>query len=91
MRRRRRLPFGCVRVLLIRLVTADDASSDSADFAVPGQMARDAANDGAFDASLRLGGGKSKGEAQNSGTDDERLSSKIKSLRDNRGWQQWVP
>jgi len=85
MRGRRRLPFGCVRVLLIRLVAADDASSDSADFAVPRQMARDAANDGAFDASLRLGGGARKGEAQNSGTDDERLSSKIKSLRDNRG------
>src|SRR5258705_7891263 len=73
MRGRRRLPFGSVRVLLIRLVTADDASSDSADFAVPRQMARDAANDGAFDASLCLGGGASKGEAQDSGTDDERL------------------
>src|SRR5882672_7949493 len=73
MRGRRRLPFGSVRLLLIRLVTADDASSDSADFAVPHQMARDAANDGAFDASLRFGGGARKGEAQDSGTDDERL------------------
>src|SRR5882724_3675732 len=61
----RRLLFGSVCVLLIRLVTADDASSDSADFAVPRQMARYAANDGASDASLRLGGGARKGEAQN--------------------------
>src|SRR3981189_2269347 len=73
MRGRRRLPFGSVRLLLMRVVTADDASSDSADFAVPRQMARDAANDGAFDASLRLGGGAGKGEAQNRGADDERL------------------
>src|SRR6266436_10011053 len=73
MRGRRRLLFGSVCVLLIRLVTADDASSDSADFAVPRQMARDTANDGAFDASLRLGGGARKGEAQNGGTDDEQL------------------
>src|SRR5712671_317355 len=73
MRGRRRLLFGSVCVLLIRLVTADDASSDSADLAVPCQMARDAANDGAFDASLRLGGGAGKGEAQNGCTDDERL------------------
>ena len=34
MRGRRRLLFGSVCVLLIRLVTADDASSDGADFAV---------------------------------------------------------
>jgi hypothetical protein len=73
MRGTRRLLFGSVCVLLIRLVTADDASSDSADFAVPRQMARDAANDGAFDASLRLGGGARRGEAQNGGTDDERF------------------
>jgi hypothetical protein len=32
-------------------------------------MAREAANDGAFDASLRLGGGARKGEAQNGGTE----------------------
>jgi hypothetical protein len=47
-------------------------------------MAREAANDGAFDASLRLGGGARKGEAQNGGTDDERLhrsSPKKKSLQ----------
>src|ERR1700730_2683868 len=73
MRGRRHLPVGSVGVLLIGLVMADDASSDDADFAVPRQMARDAANDGAFDASLRLGGGAGKGEAQNGGTDDERL------------------
>jgi hypothetical protein len=99
MRGRRRLSFGSVCVLLIRLVTADDASSDSADFAVPRQMARDAANDGAFDASLRLGGGARKGEAQNGGADDERLnrdslkinrdSPKIKSRCDNRGGSNW--
>jgi hypothetical protein len=92
MRGRRRLPFGSVCVLLIRFVMADDASSDSADFAVPRQMARDAANDGAFDASLRLGGGARKGEAQNGGTDDERLhrdSPKIKSRCDNRGGINW--
>jgi hypothetical protein len=36
-------------------------------------MARDAADDSTFDASLRLGGGARKGNAQNGGTDDERL------------------
>src|SRR5712691_7160103 len=92
MRGTRRLLFGSVCVLLISLVTADDASSDSADFAVPRQMARDAANDGAFDASLRLGGGARKGEAQNGGTDDERLhrdSPKRRESCDNRGGSNW--
>src|SRR5882724_10512569 len=91
MRGRRRLLFGPVCVLLIRLVTAVDASSDSADFAVPRQMARDAANDGAFDASLRLGGGPRKGEAQNGGADDERfigILQRKESLRQS-GWRQW--
>src|SRR5882762_10731603 len=68
----RSLRFG-LRAMLIGFVMADDASCDSPDFAVPRQMARDAANDGAFDASLRRGGGPRKGEAQNGGTDDERL------------------
>jgi hypothetical protein len=56
MRRRRRLPVGSVGVLLIGLVMADDASSDGANFAVPRQMARDAANDGAFDAVQMMSG-----------------------------------
>ncbi len=68
----RSLRFG-LRAMLIGFVMADDASCDSPDLAVPCQMAREAANDGAFDASLRLGGGARKGEAQNGGTDDERL------------------
>jgi hypothetical protein len=48
--------IGFLRVLLVGFVTADDASCDNADLAVPCHMARDAANDGALDASLRLGG-----------------------------------
>jgi hypothetical protein len=52
---------------------ANDASCDSADLAVPCQMARDAADDSTLDASLRLGGGARKGNAQNGGTDNERL------------------
>ena len=59
-RRRLRLLIGLLCVPLIGLVMADDASGNGADLAVPRQMARDAANDGAFDASLRLGGGGSE-------------------------------
>jgi hypothetical protein len=64
---------------------ANDASSDSADLAVPPcQMPRDAADDSTLDASLRLGGGARKGNAQNGGTDDKRLhrgSPKTESLQ----------
>lgn len=58
--RRRRLLIGPVCVLPIGFVAADDASCNSPDFAVPCQMARDATNDSALDASLCLGGGGDK-------------------------------
>jgi len=64
------LRIGLGRVLLIGFVMANDASSDSADLAVPCQMARDAADDSTFDASLRLGGEARKNNAQYGGTDD---------------------
>jgi hypothetical protein len=51
-------------------VATDDATCDSPDFAVPCQMARDAANDSALDASLCLGGGGGERYAQNSNTKD---------------------
>jgi hypothetical protein len=72
-RGRRRLPIGLGRVLLVGFMMANDASGDSADLAMPCEMAREAADDSTFDASLRLGGGARKGNAQNGGTDDERL------------------
>jgi hypothetical protein len=51
----------------------DDASGDGTDFTVPCEMARDTADDGAFDAPFRLGGDGSERHAQNDCTDDERL------------------
>ena len=73
MRGRRRLRITPGRVLLVGFMMANDASSNSADLAVPCQMAREAADDSAFDASFRFGGGARKGNAQNGSTDDERL------------------
>jgi hypothetical protein len=52
-------------------VTTDDAACNGADLAVPGEVARNTTNDGAFDASFGLGGGRSKRDAQNGGTEDE--------------------
>jgi len=54
-------------------VAADDASCNNADFAVPCQMARDAADDSALDASLCLSGGRDKRYPQNRSAKDQRL------------------
>src|SRR4030088_1430785 len=71
---RRRLLIGLLCVALVGFVMADDASCNRTDLAVPRDMARDAPNDGALDASLRLGGG-SKRDNQNRGTKDQQLHS----------------
>ena len=47
--------IGPVGVPLVGFVMADDASRDRTDFAVPGQMAGESTDDGAFNASLCLG------------------------------------
>jgi hypothetical protein len=60
-----------LRILLVGLVAADDAPGNRADFAMPRHMAREAPNDGAFDASLCLGGSGSKGNAEHGGTKDQ--------------------
>src|SRR5664279_4736119 len=52
---------------------ADDASGNDADLAVPRHVAGDAPDDGAFDASLGLGGGRSQHQAQNGSSKDQRL------------------
>jgi hypothetical protein len=52
---------------------ADDASGNNADLAVPRHMARDAPDDGAFDATLGLGDGGSQRQAQNGSSKDQRL------------------
>jgi hypothetical protein len=70
LRRRRRLLIGPAWGLFIGFVATDHATCDSPDFAVPCQMARDAANDSALDASLCLGGGGGERYAQNSNTKD---------------------
>jgi hypothetical protein len=66
-------------------VAADDASCNNADFAVPCQMARDAADDSALDASLCLSGGWDKHYPQNGGAKDQRLHG---NLRKNQSLQQ---
>ena len=83
--RRRRLLIGPACVLLIGFVAADDASCNNADFAVPCQMARDAADDSALDASLCLSGGWDKHYPQNGGAKDQRLHG---NLRKNQSLQQ---
>jgi hypothetical protein len=59
--------------LLIGFVAADNASCNGPDFAVPCQMARDATNDGALNASLCLSGSRGKRYTQKGGTKDQRL------------------
>jgi len=71
--RRRRLLLDPACVPLIGFVAADDASCNSADFAVPCQMARDAADDSALDTSLCLNGGRDKRYPQNRGVTPRRL------------------
>src|SRR5258708_34702558 len=71
LRSRRRPLIGPGGVLLIGLVAADDASGNGPDLAVPCQMARDATNDSALDASLCLSGGRGKRYPQNGGTKDQ--------------------
>ena len=63
---------GPVGVPLVGFVMADDASSDRTDLAMPRQMARDTTDDGAFDASLCLGG-RCKGDTENGGTKNQQL------------------
>jgi hypothetical protein len=70
---RRRLLIGLGGILLVGFVMADDAASDHTDLAVPRHVAGDTTDNGAFDASLRLGGTGSKRDAENSGTKDQRL------------------
>ena len=52
---------------------ADDASSDRTDLAMSGQMAGDTTDNGAFDASLCLGGSRYKRDAENGGTKNQQL------------------
>ena len=63
--RRLCLLIGLLRVPLAGLVMADDASGDDANLAMTRHMARDASDDGAFDASFCLGGDGSEHQAQN--------------------------
>ena len=65
--------IGPVGVPLVGFVMADDASCNHTDLAVAGHMAGNAADDSAFDASFRPGGGGSQCDAQNGGADDQRL------------------
>jgi len=65
--------IGSVGVPLVGFVMADDASCNHTDLAVAGHMAGNAADDSAFDASFRPGGGGSQCDAQNGGADDQRL------------------
>jgi hypothetical protein len=65
--------IGLFGVPLVGFMTADDASGNYADLAVPRDMAREAPNDGAFNATLRLGGGGREYHAKNDASGDQRL------------------
>jgi hypothetical protein len=60
-------------VALVSLVAADDASRDGAYLAVPSKVACDAADDRAFDASLRARGGGDQQRTYENYNSDKRL------------------
>jgi hypothetical protein len=60
-----------LRILLVGLVASDDAPGNRADFAVARHMAREAPNNGALNASLRLGRSGSESDSENGGTNNQ--------------------
>jgi hypothetical protein len=65
--------IGLLGVPPVGFMTADDASGNHADLAMSRHMTRETPNDGAFNASLRPGGGRRQYHAKNDASEDQRL------------------